>query len=276
MTTGAIIFAYNNSLIDYVKIAEFAATRVKKFLDIPVSIITDSPTALSPQHPFDSIISVESPSFSTTRNFNDGNASYAEVEWKNLTRNQVYDLTPYDTTLVIDSDYILNSSVLKPALIKDCDFQIYRNSFYLDKDRIIPEFEKISSASIPFYWATVFIFKKNHITQQFFTLVSYIKENWPYFRLLYKIGSLMYRNDYAFSIAIHIMNGNTSGDFAVELPGTMTYILDSDMISAMSDTSMQFLIQNIRASESYNPVKTENIDVHVMNKLSLLRVIENV
>ena len=35
MTTGALIFAQNNGLVDYVKLAVFAASRIKKYLNIP-------------------------------------------------------------------------------------------------------------------------------------------------------------------------------------------------------------------------------------------------
>ena len=41
MTTGAVIFAQNNSSLDYTKLAGFAAKRVKEYLGIPVSVITD-------------------------------------------------------------------------------------------------------------------------------------------------------------------------------------------------------------------------------------------
>ena len=39
---GVCFFAYNNEQIDYVKIAVLAAKYVKKFLDVPVCIITDA------------------------------------------------------------------------------------------------------------------------------------------------------------------------------------------------------------------------------------------
>ena len=41
MTKGVLIFAFNNSEIDYVSIAAYAAKRVKQFLNLPVSIVTD-------------------------------------------------------------------------------------------------------------------------------------------------------------------------------------------------------------------------------------------
>ena len=39
---GALIFARNNAQIDYIKQARFSAQRIRKHLDIPTSIVTDS------------------------------------------------------------------------------------------------------------------------------------------------------------------------------------------------------------------------------------------
>ena len=42
MTTGALIFAFNNEKTDYVRMAAWCANRVKQYLDIPVAIVTDA------------------------------------------------------------------------------------------------------------------------------------------------------------------------------------------------------------------------------------------
>jgi len=269
MTQGAIIFAQNNSAVDYIKLAVFAASRIRQYLDIPVSIVTDSPDWLAhayPDHGFDQIIIIGYSDTTQYKKFHDGTIASKTAEWKNLTRDQVYDLTPYDRTLVIDSDYILNSSLLKVALDNDNDFQIYRNSFDLALDRDTTQFSRISSYSVPFYWATVFIFNKNAIMDSFFTLVEYIKQNWIYFKTLYNITAFTYRNDFAFSIAIHIMNGKTNGDFATALPGKMIYISDKDFLVNAVDNKMNFLVQKQKFYGEYTAVKTTGLDVHVMNK----------
>lgn len=276
MTTGAVIFAQNTKGMDYIKLAVFCAERVNKFLDIPVSLITDNIQWLEdnyPDHKFDQVIEIASTT-NNTRTFHDGTLSSRKLDWKNLSRSRVYELTPYDKTLVLDSDYILNSSVLKPALEKDLDFQIYKNSFDLAGWRDDSSFRRINRYSIPFYWATAFIFQKNEITKAFFDLITYIKSEWEYFRFLYNIETSTYRNDFAFSIAIHIMNGNTDGYFETELPGTMTYILDTDLLVNATDTDMQFLVEKEQHLGEYILVKTSNLDVHVMNKYSLTRFID--
>jgi len=274
MTTGAILFAQNNQSIDYTKMAIFAADRIQEYLKIPVSIITDDTTYLLekfPNHTFDNVIDIPLTGVAQHRKFFDGSMTSKTATWKNLARSSVYELTPYDTTIVLDSDYILNSSVLKPALDLDHDFQIYRRSFDLAGYRSSTAFSRINAYSIPFYWATVFIFKKNITMESFFILLDHIKENWIYFRTLYTVDSPTFRNDIAFSIAIHIMNGKGHGEFAVELPGKMTFTSDKDYLISTDGSTMKFLIEKENYFGEYTAVNTKGMDVHVMNKYSLSR-----
>jgi hypothetical protein len=277
MSIGAVLVAQNNSTIDYVKLAIFSAQRIKDFLDIPVSILTDSRGYVEsqyPNHPFDQIIDIPFGENFSQRRFNDGSLTSKILEWKNLSRYRTYDLSPYDTTLVVDVDYIINSSVLKSALYLDCPLQIYSNSMDIAEWRDLTEFQRINPYSIPFYWATVFIFNKGAITESFFMLLTHIKDNWDYYRTLYCVTSPMFRNDIAFSIAIHIMDGKTSGDFAQELPGKMIYGKDTDVLISIENTTMKFLIEKKNYLGEYTLAKTHGLDVHVMNKLSLSRYID--
>ncbi len=277
MTTGAIIFAQNTVGVDYVKLALFAAKRVKEHLKIPVSLATDSFDWLKfyPEHTevFDKIIPITG-NTNQLKKFYDGTLAFKTAEWKNLTRFKACDITPYDRTLVLDSDYIINSNTLAKALDNNYSFQIFRKSFDLALDRNDKTFERINQYSIPFYWGTVFIFEKTASTRSLFDLIEYIKDNWEYFRFIYKIETPTFRNDFAFSIAIHIMNGKTEGDFAQELPGLMTYTLDRDILVEMKNNKMKFLVEKAHYPGEYTLVSTNATDVHVMNKQSLTRFID--
>jgi len=277
MTQGALIFAQSNPSIDYIKLAVFAAERVKKYLNIPVAIATDNPDYLVtnfPNHPFDDIVTLQVDSVTQQRLFYDGSLVSKTLAWNNTTRNQAYELSPYDTTLVLDSDYILNSSILKCAFDIDYDFQIYRNSFNVAEWKGSSEFKRINQYSIPFYWATVFIFKKTTVTKAFFDLIVYIKQNWQYFRTLYNIDAPTFRNDFAFSIAIHIMNGKTNGEFAIELPGTMSFSTDRDVLVSIDDNKVKLLLAKSDNIGEYIAAKTTGLDLHIMNKQSLNRFID--
>ena len=274
MTVGALIFAQNNTNVDYTKLAIFSATRVKEFLKIPVTLATDNVRWLHqsyPDHPFDRVIELSN-SDHGMKDFYDGSVICKKLAWRNLTRCQAYDVTPYEKTLVIDSDFIVNSSTLSLAFNNDYDFQIYRDSIDLVPWRDVTT--RVSDYSVPFYWATVFLFQKNEVTEAFFNLVSYIKENWIYYKTLYNIESAMFRNDHAFSIAIHIMNGKTNGGFAVDLPGKLNYVTDRDVLVSIQENKMKFLIEKERHLGEYLLAKTQGLDVHVMNKMSLSRFID--
>ena len=276
-TIGAVIFAQNNSSIDYVKLAIFAATQIKTFLNIPVSIITDSADWMLKTYPkestvFDQIIKIDNTPTYNQKRFNDGTLSSKFLEWKNLARNSVYDLTPYDRTLVIDSDYIINSTALANPLNSDHTFQIYKDCFSLASWRGTAEFTRINQYSIPFYWATTFIFEKTLEVKSFFNIIDYIKSNWQYFRTLYSIEVATFRNDFAFSIALNIMGD----EFAGPLPGKMNYVLDRDLLVECKNDAMKFLVEKKNYAGEYIATKTEGLDVHVMNKYSLTRMIDGV
>ena len=274
MTRGVLIFAQNNSEIDYAKIALFAAKRVKQYLNVPVSLVTDSQDWLLKSQPdavkvFDKIITIWT-NTEQTKQFYDGTLSSKTLVWKNLSRSDCYELTPYDETLVIDSDYIISSDNLSSIWNNRHDFLIYSNSFDLAQWRDDSSFKYLNQFSIPFYWATAFYFKKTAFTKSFFDIIKYIKENWNYYRSLYNIDSAIFRNDFAFSIALHIMGK----EFFCELPGKMNYSLDRDLLIDIKDSSLKFLVEKKNYSGEFVATKTVNLDMHVMNKYSLTRCID--
>lgn len=280
MTQGVLIFAFNNAEVDYVEIAIYAAKRVKQFLNKPVSLVTDSVNWLHTKFPddvkvFDQII--ESIDETTqVKKFYDGASKHSNLVWKNSNRANCFDLSPYDETLVIDSDFIINSSFLNYCWNQPHDFLIYNSYNDLSSWRDTSEFNYINEFSVPFYWATVFFFKKTKNNGHFFTLIEHIKENWKYYAKLYRVPSARYRNDIAFSIAIHMMNGFTSGEFATPIANKLNYLLDRDILIDILPGKLTALVNKENTSDQYTAISVNSLDVHVMNKQSLLRVIRNV
>lgn len=274
MTKGVLLFAFNNEEINYIRVAQFAAKRISNFLDKPISLVTDSISrdSITENELFDKIILVDDLKNFSVKSFNNGTSLSKKASWKNHSRYQSFDLTPYDETLVLDVDYIINSKTLNYCWNQPHDFLIYKKSFDLAGWRNTKEFSLVSDYSIPFYWATAFYFKKNENTENFFSLVNYIKNNWQYYKFLYHIDGDKFRNDYAFSIAIHMMNGLSEGDFAKEFPGKMFYALDIDHFLKEKNNSLYFLIQKENKQGEYLPAKITGIDVHVMNKYSLMEL----
>jgi len=164
MTKGVVLFAFNTE-IDYVKMSINSAERIKNYLGLPVTLVTDSVNYLynsfeNKINLFDKIIKSEDTTLQTKK-FCDGYMQSARHVWKNTNRANVFDISPYEQTLVIDVDYIINSSFLNNCFEIDKDFLIFKDSCDLSGWRKTDEFKYLNQYSIPFYWATVFYFTKN-------------------------------------------------------------------------------------------------------------------
>ena len=276
---GALIFARNNAQIDYIKQAHYSAKRIKKFLNIPTSIVTDSVDYLKETYKdyetvFDKVIEVPFTNNSTTKRYFDGSGVAKHLQFKNDLRTQSYELTPYDETLLLDSDYIIANSLFKHCFEQDHDFLIFKNAIDLTAWRNTDEFQKISDASVDFYWATVIFFRKSEENKIFFDLTKHIQENWDHYNSIFQVNRGTFRNDHVFSVAIHIMNGYQSGDFARKLPGKKYYTADRDILWDLKDDNFLFLLEKENHLGEYTPLRIKGSNVHVMNKFSLNRIID--
>jgi hypothetical protein len=277
MSKGAILIARNNTEVDYVKQAVFLANRIKHFLNIPVSIITDNSSYLNENYDaevFDSVIDISNDSNFTYKKYNDGIFSRKSLEFKNTARADVYNLSPYDETLLLDTDFIVSNTDLLECFNQKNNFLIYDTGVELSGHRDLKEFEYISEVGPKFYWATVVFFRKTKENKTFFNLVKHIQENWNHYKTLYQIRQSTFRNDFAFSIAIHIMNGYKQGNFAKPMPGKMFYTTDRDLLVGLDNTKFTFLLEK-QTNNGYFPAVIYNNSVHVMNKYSLSRIIDN-
>ena len=129
--------------------------------------------------------------------------------------------------------------------------------------------------SLNFWWATAIYFRKSPFNEVFFNLISFIEENWDHYRDVYQINTPLFRNDYALSIAIHIINGFNKGEFIAPLPGKHHYILDKDLLVSVKEDEMLLLVEQEHCLGQYTPITTKGQDIHVMNKFSLGRIINN-
>tara|TARA_B110000503_G_scaffold29605_2_gene47584 strand:+ start:545 stop:1399 length:855 start_codon:yes stop_codon:yes gene_type:complete len=278
MSKGVVLLAVNTTNVDYVKQAYYLAKRIHKYINVPVSIITNSVEYVNKNFNdgvFDNVIKVPDDSTqSNTRLIFDGAFSKKTINWKNGNRASVYELTPYDETLVLDTDFIISNSILANCFNSIHDFLIYKHSLDVSNIRTVTEFTRVSDTSIDFYWATCVFFRKTDINKIFFDLINHIKQEWNHYKSVYQLSTNTFRNDYAFSIAIHIMNGFQRGNFAHDLPGKMYYSIDQDILHDIIDDKIILLIQKLDYFGEYTLLKTTGLNIHVMNKASLERVID--
>lgn len=184
---GIVAFAANTEATDYVAIANQTVPLAGRVLGLPYTIVTDE--------------QLNDYAYTNSRYDRD---SAEFVRWRNIGRNLAYELTPYDETLVIDIDYIVQDQNLLKIFDLDWDYMLMRDARSLN-DEYIPAL--MGSMSLPFVWATVFAFRKTHKAELFFNLVKRIQDNYHYYRELFNVESRQYRNDYAFAMADIVLNG---------------------------------------------------------------------
>jgi len=272
MSNGILCFANNNGSINYIKQAVELASRSKKYLNLPVSIVTSTFDKLDIQYHdvFDKIIQIDDSQHNEKRYY-DGQQRKTTLNFKNNERHNAFDLSPYDKTLVLDTDYIICNDKFKHSFQTNDNFQIYRHGVDLCSWRNYKEFDYINDKGIPFYWATCFYFTKSQESKIFFDLLRHLYDNWDHYSDVYDLASRNFRNDHLFSMGIHIMNGFQEGDWAKNLPGKMYYTLDRDILCKIKDDSLTFLIQKEKLFNEYILSTVKGMNIHVMNKFSLER-----
>lgn len=275
MSRGILLFAVNNDNVDYVLQACFVAKRAKQFLNIPVTLVTTDRAHFNSKYKkyrnlFDKIIDLENRSILPLnyKRYYDGATSYKVLKFRNSHRHMAYDLSPYDETIVIDTDYVINSKKLLKAFEDKNDLLIYKDATDISGWRHDYEFDYINDTGIEFYWATCFFFRKGKYAQLFFDTLRHVVRNWEHYSLIYDVGTTTFRNDHAFSIALHILN-STTGKYAKQFPGKLYYTLDRDIFVEMQAGENMFLVEQQGATGHYNAITTKGLDMHVMNKFSL-------
>jgi hypothetical protein len=198
---GVLYFVFDTDQFLYSKIAEQSAKLVKKFLGLPITIITDQQTNID--FDVDNIIRVNTDNEITNTRYSSSVGH--KTTWRNGYRYLAYSLSPYDETFVLDIDYlVLNNNLLKLSETS-LDYCLYKNNQYIDIET--NHVETMGIFSLPYLWATAVFFRKTKASELLFDLVKRVQFNYSYYRALYNISAGNYRNDYAFTIADNVLQG---------------------------------------------------------------------
>lgn len=257
MSRGVILVAHNNSTTNYFDFACFTAKRVNSFLNLPVTLITDK-KSFRENSVFDNIVFTEP---------DDTNHRNNKENWINKGRYKVFDLSPYDETLVIDVDYVINSNQLNKLFLYDTDFMCFKKSCFIMDYNL--EQEKLSKKSIQSLWATVMKFKKTNRVAQIFHMIEMVQNNYEHYSKIYDFLIVPYRNDYALTIALKTVNGHIE-NFTDYIPWSLVHVDGETNIEKLTDTDFKF-IKTIENKKWY--IETSNKDFHVLNKTEFKKII---
>ena len=210
------------------------------------------------------------------RRYRDTSLNSVRLQFHNIDRYLAYKLSPYDETILLDSDYLIMSDSLNQCWNSKHDIMINSESIEINTARkTLPRY--ISEFSIKMYWATVVYFKKSTEAEQLFSFIEHISKNYKFYEEAYLLPKGTFRNDFAFSIAIHMLNGFKENDtFVKELPIPFLFkTYDNDDIYKVNGLNdITFYVDQLEKGGNYILTRVKDIDLHVMNKYSINRHME--
>ena len=266
MTTGALIFAFNNEKTDYVALAAWSAKNIRRHLNIPTAVVTDVSSGDSRLQGFDQVITAV-PDSGGTRWFKDYQAT---VTWHNAGRTDAYSLTPWDCTLVLDADYVVASDRLKMLLDSNQDFLAHAEAYDITGQTNFVNLNRYGEFNMPMSWATVMMFRRCEHSQLIFDCMQMIKANWQHYKNIYQISSSTYRNDHALSIALTIVNGQTL--HYKSIPWGLASVTPDYQVARTSQDC--YRIDYVDHENRSHWVTIQNQDFHAMGKQHLEKIIE--
>ena len=267
MTTGALIFAFNNESTDYVAMASWSARNIRRWLNIPTAVVTDVNPRDQRLRGFDKVISATA-SAGGTRWFEDYQAT---VTWHNAGRTDAYTLSPWDQTLVLDADYVVASSQLKILLDSNQEFLAHANAYDITGVDNFVGLNEYGEYHMPMTWATVMMFRRSEHAQLIFETMIMIRDNWTHYRNIYKNSNGTYRNDHALSIALEVVNGHTLDHAGI--PWNLASLTPDHRLTQLAPD--HYRVDFVNSEQKSRWIELHNQDFHAMGKKTLGEIVAN-
>lgn len=283
---GYLLHAFNSDDIDYATMAVASALLLKKTLRTNATALITSRDTIDwarnkhgserVSRAFDDIIVIDKDLNVGQRLFHDTRYSSKKISYYNKSRASSFDLSPFHETMLIDTDYMILDTSMDLVWGSVEDIMINKTVRDLCHNVSPPGFDaRFNELSVPLYWATCMYFRKTKRAKAFFDLWSFVKDNYGYYQSLYDFAQASYfRNDYAMSIALHLMGGHMENESVKSLPmaENLTATEFDDLIDFV-DGNAYFMGEAEQGSHRLHKV---SVNVHVMNKQSMVRMHERI
>lgn len=266
MSKGVLLFAFNSPKYNYYEMAVATAKRINHFLGLPVTIVTDSESLpVTQTYQFDNVILAPA----------DKSNSRDWGVWINKGRYRAYQFSPYDDTILLDTDYMVNSDKLLKLFDMPTDFCCHDTTSFLMHPEAAQEM--LSVYSFNTLWATVVMFRKTSRAKQIFECLEMVQNNFDHYATIHGFVSATFRNDYALTLATRIANGHTNPVEDV-IPWNLVHVGKNTTVYKNNDdtfnTEYAVMFDNWtkgKIRKEYTIIK--DTDFHMMNKENFMELI---
>lgn len=193
MTEGFVIVAENTASTNYVECAEALMLSMKHYMpNSKITLISNSHSDL-----FDNVIKLPYGDLAE------------DSDWKLINDWQVYEASPYDSTIKIEADMLCTSDISYYFdLLRNMDLCLCTTiRDYRGNISPVKAYRKfILDNKLPDIYNGLVYFKKSDTAQTFFSIVRNVFENWDeYKKILVCNNNELATTDWIYSIASHIM-----------------------------------------------------------------------
>ncbi len=283
MSRGILMFAHNNGLFDYGKMAYAAGCAAAHYIRERISLVTDEQTwedlwNLNPYVGdfFDDVIMTESDS-KNRRHFDMADGSTEKAPYHNTSRFRAYELSPYDETLVLDTDYLVQDRSLADVWGSPAPVRMNRQISELVKHDHGPHHtvQILDGKGMETMWATVVYFRRDPVAEQLYTVAEYVEENYAYYGALYGFPTNLTRVDFVMTVAAHLLSGYLGGQSVIDpLPVDNTvFAWNKDIMVDVGMGKATFACHS--SGGNMFPVVVRR-SVHCMNKDSMLALADRI
>lgn len=262
MTIGALLYAFDGDIC-YTALAIKCAEKIQKHLSMPVSLVTDSPIE---NKVFDQIILVDKMPSKNRRWWADTEQS---TSWLNYSRSRALELSPYNRTLLMDVDYVVNSNCLNSLMDANGSFYAHRSVRSIQ----LPEIRQqtFGTKNTDMWWATVVVFDKSNFSKDIFEIWQMVESNYKYYADFFGFDAVQFRNDFALSIALLVANGGTPS-YHCEIPWPLMNVDPEIVVKDSNDCFNIYYSTTEKSQTKYRRLECQGQDLHIMGKSYLEKI----
>ena len=172
MTKGIIVLAQNNDIVDYVEQACVLAMSLRVHNDTNISIVTNDNVPTEYQKLFDKIIPIP---------FDD---SAENSDWKIENRWKLYHASPYDETIVMDTDMLVLQNIdTWWKFLSNYEMFFTSNVLNYRGERADTSYYRKTfiDNNLPNLFSGLHYFKKCEFAQKFYSWLELVVNNWEAF-----------------------------------------------------------------------------------------------
>ena len=105
------------------------------------------------------------------------------------------------------------------------------------------------------------IFKKSAFAEQFFKTVAHVRDNREFYQDVYKWPGNLYRNDYSFSVAAHMMSGFVDKGIPNFRPHLYKTFDTDDIHSVQHKMKSFFILRNPKSLGDFMLCRWRGLDI---------------